>query len=140
MSADRIKIVVAEDEDSIRENLARILKIEGFDVFAGANGKEALALVRECLPALILSDVMMPVLDGHGLLQAVRDDLLTSSIPFVFLTTKADHSDLRIGIDLGADDYLVKPFHRDELLTVVRSRLARRRPQGEALVQAEAAT
>lgn len=140
MSEPRTRIVVAEDEDSIRENLVRMLKIEGFDVAAAANGKEALALVREHLPALILSDVMMPVLDGHGLLQAVRDDPLTASIPFVFLTARADRSDLRTGMNLGADDYLVKPFQRDELLVAVRSRLARRSAEGQAAqrLQAEA--
>jgi diguanylate cyclase (GGDEF)-like protein len=140
VSAERVKIVIAEDEDAIRENLARMLKIEGFDVAAAANGKEALALVREHLPALILSDVMMPVLDGHGLLQAVRDDPLTSSIPFVFLTARADRSDLRKGMNLGADDYLVKPFQRDELLAAVHARLARRATEGQAAqrLQAEA--
>ena len=140
MSAERVRIVVAEDEDAIRENLARMLRIEGFDVAAAANGKEALALVREHLPALILSDVMMPVLDGHGLLQAVRDDPLTSSTPFVFLTARADRSDLRTGMNLGADDYLVKPFQRDELLAAVRARLARRATEGLAAqrLQAEA--
>jgi len=140
VSEPRTRIVVAEDEDSIRENLVRMLKIEGFDVAAAANGKEALALVREHLPALILSDVMMPVLDGHGLLQAVRDDPLTASIPFVFLTARADRSDLRTGMNLGADDYLVKPFQRDELLVAVRSRLARRSAEGQAAqrLQAEA--
>lgn len=132
VSTERVRIVVAEDEDAIRENLARMLRIEGFDVAAAANGKEALALVREHLPALILSDVMMPVLDGHGLLQAVRDDPLTSSIPFVFLTARADRSDLRTGMNLGADDYLVKPFQRDELLAAVRARLARRAAEGQA--------
>jgi diguanylate cyclase (GGDEF)-like protein len=140
VSAERVRIVVAEDEDAIRENLARMLRIEGFDVAAAANGKEALALVREHLPALILSDVMMPVLDGHGLLQAVRDDPLTSSTPFVFLTARADRSDLRTGMNLGADDYLVKPFQRDELLAAVRARLARRATEGLAAqrLQAEA--
>ena len=140
VSEERLKIVVAEDEDAIRENLARMLRIEGFDVAAAANGKEALALVREHLPALILSDVMMPVLDGHGLLQAVRDDPLTSSTPFVFLTARADRSDLRTGMNLGADDYLVKPFQRDELLAAVRARLTRRATEGQAAqrLQAEA--
>jgi diguanylate cyclase (GGDEF)-like protein len=137
---ERARIVVAEDEDAIRENLARLLKIEGFDVAAAANGKEALALVREHLPALIVSDVMMPVLDGHGLLQAVRDDPLTASIPFIFLTARADRRDLRAGMNLGADDYLVKPFQRDELLAAVRARLARRAAEGQAAqrLQAEA--
>ena len=140
VSEERVRIVVAEDEDAIRENLARMLRIEGFDVAAAANGKEALALVREHLPALILSDVMMPVLDGHGLLQAVRDDPLTSSTPFVFLTARADRSDLRTGMNLGADDYLVKPFQRDELLAAVRARLTRRATEGQAAqrLQAEA--
>lgn len=128
----RPRIVVAEDEEAIRENLTRMLRIEGFEVAAAANGREALALIREHLPALILSDVMMPEMDGHGLLDAVRDDPLTAAIPFVFLTAKADHQDMRSGMNRGADDYLVKPFQRDELLAAVRARLARRDTQSQA--------
>lgn len=119
------RIVVAEDEEAIRDNIVRLLRLEGYEVAAGADGAEALALVHERAPDLILSDVMMPRLDGLGLLQAVREDPLTQAIPFVFLTARAEHGDRRQGMDLGADDYLIKPFNREELLSAVRSRLAR---------------
>ncbi len=125
MTEDRFRIVVAEDEDPIRENLVRLLRLEGFDVVAGANGEEALALIREHGPGLVLSDAMMPKLDGYGLLKVIRDDPETANIPFIFLTARADRDDLRGGMNLGADDYLVKPFQREEVLAAVRARAAR---------------
>ena len=122
-------ILVVEDEEAIRTNIVRLLRIEGFDVQQAANGSEGLALARERHPALILSDVMMPVMDGHQMLAALRHDPLTGEIPVVFLTARADHGDIRAGMNLGADDYLLKPFQRDDLLAAVRTRLARRREQ-----------
>jgi len=125
VTEERFRIVVAEDEDPIRENLMRLLRLEGFDVVAGANGEEALALIREHRPGLVLSDAMMPKLDGYGLLKALREDPDTTNIPFIFLTARADRDDLRSGMNLGADDYLVKPFQREEVLAAVRARAAR---------------
>ncbi len=94
-------ILVVEDEDAIRANIARLLRIEGFEVVAAANGKEALAYATERLPALVLSDVTMPEMDGHGLLAALRALPATADIPFVFLTARADHSDMREGMEHG---------------------------------------
>ena len=124
-------ILVVEDEDAIRANIARLLRIEGFEVVAAANGKEALACATERLPALVLSDVTMPEMDGHGLLAALRAVPATADIPFVFLTARADHSDMREGMEHGADDYLIKPCQRDELLRAVRGRLERSRVQAQ---------
>ncbi len=118
-------ILVAEDEAPIRENIVRMLRIEGYLVLPAANGREALALAREHLPDVVIADSMMPEMDGPALLQALRDDPLTASLPFIFLTARAERSDIRAGMNLGADDYLTKPFLRDELLGAVRTRLAR---------------
>lgn len=120
-----MKILIAEDDPTIRNNLGRTLRLEGYEPIVAENGRHALQLLAQCTPALILSDVMMPELDGHGLLQAIRAQPQYSQIPFVFLTARADRSDVREGMKLGADDYLTKPFQREELLDLVRTQLAR---------------
>ncbi len=117
------RIVIAEDEADIRANLTRLLTLEDYEVWAAANGIEALQLVRQHLPDIVLSDVMMPEMTGHQLVQALRADPLTAHIPTVLLTAKADRSDVREGMNLGADDYLTKPFQRDELLDCIRAQL-----------------
>ncbi len=117
------RIVIAEDEADIRVNLTRLLTLEDYQVWAAPNGLEALELVREHLPDIVLSDVMMPEMSGHQLVLALRADPLTAHIPTVLLTAKADRSDVREGMNLGADDYLTKPFQRDELLDCIRSQL-----------------
>ncbi len=117
------KILVVEDEDPIRNNLARLLRIEKYDVVAAENGKVALAKVAEFKPDLIVSDMMMPELDGAGLITALRADPEMASIPFIFLTARADRSDFREGMRLGADDYVTKPFTRAEILEAIEARL-----------------
>lgn len=117
------RIVIAEDEADIRTNLARLLTLEDYEVWAAPNGREALQLVRQHLPDIVLSDVMMPEMSGHQLVRALRADPLTAHIPTVLLTAKADRSDVREGMNLGADDYLTKPFQRDELLDCIRAQL-----------------
>ena len=128
-------IVVAEDEDGIRNNLLRLLRIEGFEVYAGRNGREALELVRKHRPQLVLSDVMMPEMSGHELVAAMRADAELAATPAVLLTARADRTDVREGMNVGADDYLTKPFQRDELLACIRSRLDKSRQQQAALQQ-----
>jgi len=120
-----MKILIAEDDQTLRSNIRRLLTIEGYEVLVAEDGSEALLLAREHLPDLVLSDVSMPQMDGLQLLAALRADPLTATLPFVFLTARADRSDMREGMNLGADDYLTKPFQRDELLTMVRAQLAR---------------
>ncbi|QTN26500.1 protein kinase [Rhodoferax sp. AJA081-3] len=120
-----MKILVAEDETAIRNNIVSLLRMEGFDVVEAPNGRIALALAREHLPELVLSDVMMPELDGLGLLELLRADPLTAGIPLIFLSARTERADRRKGMNLGADDYLGKPFSRDELLEAVSARLKR---------------
>ncbi|APW44231.1 protein kinase domain-containing protein [Rhodoferax saidenbachensis] len=120
-----MKILVVEDEASIRDNLALLLRMEGFELVEAANGVMGLALARQEMPDLILSDVMMPELDGYGFLEALRADPQTAAIPFIFLTARSERADRRRGMNLGADDYLGKPFTRDEVLEAVQARIKR---------------
>lgn len=129
-------ILVVEDEPAIRSNLQRLLGIEGFDTDGAENGAEALRHIAARKPNLVLSDVMMPVMDGHALLATLRADPALSQIPVVLLTAMADHAAMRQGMNIGADDYLTKPFQREELLAAVRTRLERsatRRAENERL-------
>ena len=120
-----MKILVVEDETTIRNNLVRMLQLEQFEVLGAANGRIALTLVHDFAPDLILCDVMMPELDGFGLLTALREDERTEAIPLVFLTALDDRENLRRAMGLGADDYLTKPFSRDDVLQAVNARMAR---------------
>lgn len=117
------RIVIAEDEADIRLNLKRMLSLEGFQVWAGENGHEALALIRQHQPDIVVSDVMMPVMTGHQLIATIRADSTLAHLPVILLTAKADRQDMREGMNLGADDYITKPFQRGELLDSIRSRL-----------------
>lgn len=117
------KILVIEDEPPVRTNLIKLLEAEGFEVKGAQNGSTGVSLAIEQVPDLILCDIMMPDLDGHGVLEALRQNPATAAIPFIFLTAKAERSDWRQGMELGADDYLTKPFTRDELLGAITTRL-----------------
>lgn len=117
------KILVIEDELSVRENILARLEAEGFDTLNAENGINGVAIALAHTPDLIICDVMMPELDGYGVLTTLRQNPLTSAIPFIFLTAKADKNDFRQGMELGADDYLTKPFTRTELLGAISARL-----------------
>ncbi|BAZ29484.1 response regulator receiver modulated diguanylate phosphodiesterase [Cylindrospermum sp. NIES-4074] len=117
------RILVIEDEDSVRENLVDLLEAEDFEPIAAANGKIGIDLATSEIPDLILCDMMMPEVDGYGVLTALRQDPLTATIPFIFLTAKSAKADFRQGMDMGADDYLTKPFTRAELLSAIMNRL-----------------
>lgn len=119
------KILVIEDDLATRENTLDTLELEGFEVVGAKNGQIGVKMAREHLPDLILCDIQMPLLDGYGVLLMLRSDPQTATIPFIFLTGMSDRSDLRQGMDLGADDYVTKPFTSEELLTAVLARLAR---------------
>ncbi|HXI69297.1 MAG TPA: response regulator transcription factor [Verrucomicrobiae bacterium] len=119
------KILVIEDEPEMRRNLTTILRLEKFQPFAAENGRVGVELAKRELPDLILCDVMMPELDGHGVLQALRGDTTTAAIPFIFLTAKGEREDLRAGMNLGADDYLTKPVPKADLLKAIAARLQR---------------
>ncbi len=117
------KILVIEDDPPVRTNLLKLLEAEGFEVKGAENGEAGVSLAIEQVLDLILCDIMMPELDGHGVLEALRKNIATAAIPFIFLTAKAERSDWRQGMELGADDYLTKPFTRDELLGAIATRL-----------------
>lgn len=117
------KILVIEDEDFVRENIVELLDVEGFEVISAENGREGVDLAKAMAPDLILCDVMMPGVDGYGVLTALRQESVTAAVPFIFLTAKAAKGDFRQGMELGADDYITKPFTRAELLSAINSRL-----------------
>jgi len=116
-------ILIIEDEGDVREILSDLLSVENFNVLEAENGSIGCQLARDFQPDLILCDIMMPELDGYGVFATLRDNPETATIPFIFLSAKADRIDFRIGMDLGADDYLTKPFTRDELLAAISTRL-----------------
>lgn len=120
------KILIIEDEEPVRANIVELLEAEGFETLATGSGTSGIALAAQQLPDLILCDIMMPATDGYAVLQALRQNSATATIPFIFLTAKSERSDLRQGMNLGADDYLTKPFTADELLTAVATRLKQR--------------
>ncbi|MGI0487406.1 response regulator [Pantanalinema rosaneae CENA516] len=119
------KILVIEDELTIRENLQEVLELEGFEVFTAADGRSGVQLAQREMPNLILCDIMMPELDGYGVLQSLRQDRATQMIPVIFLTAKADRVYMRQGMEQGANDYLTKPFTVDELLKAVSMQFAK---------------
>ncbi|MBW4556528.1 MAG: EAL domain-containing response regulator [Trichormus sp. ATA11-4-KO1] len=119
------KILVIEDEESVRENLLDLLEAEDFETITAANGKIGISLAISTVPDLILCDMMMPEIDGYSVLTALRQEPLTATIPFIFLTAKSAKADFRQGMDMGADDYLTKPFTRAELLSAIMNRLER---------------
>ncbi|MES2559352.1 MAG: response regulator [Bacteroidota bacterium] len=117
------KVLLIEDDTYMRENTAEILTLARFDVIKACNGKEGVSLAQTERPDLIICDIMMPELDGYGVLHLLSKDESTSWIPFIFVTAKAEREDLRKGMSMGADDYLTKPYDDRELLDVVETRL-----------------
>lgn len=117
------KILLIEDDQIMRENTAEILELARYEVTTAPNGRLGSTLAKEVRPDLIICDIMMPELDGYGVLHILSKDPKTASIPFIFLTAKAEKSEIRKGMDLGADDYLTKPFEDTELLNAIESRL-----------------
>lgn len=117
------KILLIEDNDDIRNNTAEILELSNYKVIVAENGKIGVEKAIEHTPDLIICDIMMPVLDGYGVLHAVHKNEAIKNTPFIFLTAKTERSDFRKGMELGADDYITKPFNGTELLNAVDSRL-----------------
>lgn len=120
------KILVIEDELGVRENLVEILQLAQYEVLVASNGIEGVELTRQHRPDLIICDVMMPQMDGFEVLETLQADPELATIPLIFLTAMADLQNLREGMDLGADDYLTKPFEINELLISINSRLRKR--------------
>ncbi len=117
------KILVIEDEESVRDNILELLDTEGFEAIAAKNGRIGLHLAQQLLPDLILCDVRMPELDGYGVLTGLRSEPTTEAIPFIFLSAKAAKADLRLGLELGANAYITKPFTLVKLLDIIEQAL-----------------
>jgi len=118
-------ILVIEDERALLANLLKILNYSGFQTISAEDGLTGVLLAKSYLPDLIVCDILMPYLDGYGVLTELRQDLATMKIPFIFLSAKADRSDIRFGMNLGADDYLTKPFTSHELIEAISARLTK---------------
>lgn len=119
------KILIVEDEKLIRESIFELLTDEGFECSQAENGRIGISAAKKYLPDLILCDIKMPGLNGYQVLQELRKDNLTSTIPLIFLSALADSKDVRTGMNLGADDYIAKPFLPDELIASIKTRLSR---------------
>jgi DNA-binding response OmpR family regulator len=119
------KILLIEDDVVLRENTSELLELSNYQVISAPNGKIGVELAKEIVPDLIVCDIMMPELDGYGVLEALTQSENTKHIPFIFLSAKTERKDVRKGMDLGADDYITKPFSEDELISAIESRLAK---------------
>src|SRR5205085_10590286 len=117
------KILLIEDNDDIRNNTGEILELSNYKVIVAENGKIGVEKALEHHPDLIICDIMMPVLDGYGVLHAVHKNEKIKNTPFIFMTAKTERGDFRKGMELGADDYITKPFDGTELLNAVDGRL-----------------
>ncbi|TDW96690.1 response regulator [Dinghuibacter silviterrae] len=117
------RLLVIDDHDDIRENTAEILMLGGYHVVTAPNGKKGVELALQQPPELVICDIMMPELDGYGVLHLLRKNEATRDIPFIFLTAKTERADFRKGMEMGADDYITKPFDDIELLNAIDIRL-----------------
>lgn len=120
------RILIIEDEATVRQNVVDYLSLEGYEVFDTDDGYEGIKLAKQHQPNLILCDVMMPQIDGYNVLLALQEIPITATIPFIFLTAMAERGDQRMGMELGADDYLIKPFTFEELMQAIKTRLQKR--------------
>mgnify|MGYP002776995831 CR=1 FL=1 len=118
-------VLVIEDDPEILENIEEILELQSYETLTTSSSLTGLQLAKEALPNLVICDVVMPDLDGYGVLSELRQQAETAAIPFIFLTGRSDRSDVRHGMELGADDYLTKPFTQEELLGAVQSCLTK---------------
>lgn len=121
----KVKLLVIEDEQNIRQNVQELLEAKGYQVRTAANGKEGVSEALDFKPHLILCDIMMPKMDGYKVLETVRKTTSIQNVPFIFLTAKVDKQDIRQGMEMGADDYLTKPFTSKELTGSIEARLQR---------------
>lgn len=117
------KILVIEDEADLRANVSRFLRAEGYEVLAAENGAAGVEIALDRMPDLIVCDITMPEMDGFGVLFSLRENVTTSKIPFIFLTASTRTYDRQWGVELGANDYITKPFKLEDLLAAIRKRL-----------------
>jgi DNA-binding response OmpR family regulator len=118
-------ILLIEDDTILRENTSELLELANYQVITAPNGKIGLEVAKNTLPDIIVCDIMMPELDGYGVLEGLSGNENTKHIPFIFLSAKTERKDVRKGMDLGADDYITKPFEEEELISAIESRLAK---------------
>lgn len=118
-------VLLIEDDIVLRENTAELLELASYEVIKASNGKSGVTLAKKKLPDIIICDIMMPELDGYGVLELLSKNKATKHIPFIFLSAKTERSDVRKGMNLGADDYITKPFTEDDLISAIESRLAK---------------
>lgn len=119
------KILLIEDDAVLRENTAELLELSNYNVLTASDGKKGVASAIENLPDIVVCDIMMPELDGYGVLENLSKNTATKYIPFIFLSAKTERKDVRKGMDLGADDYITKPFSEEELVSAIESRIAK---------------
>ncbi len=119
------KILLIEDDQVLRENTAELLELSNFKVITASNGIEGIDLANSQHPDVIVCDIMMPKMDGYSVLEHLSEDRKTKYIPFIFLSAKTERQDVRKGMNLGADDYITKPFTEDELISAIESRIAK---------------
>ena len=127
---EQSKILIIEDNADIRENIAELLELSGYITLTAEDGKSGAKMALQHIPDLILCDIMMPILDGYGVLHILSKHKETINIPFIFLTAKAEKSDIRKGMTLGADDYITKPFEETDLLNAIGNRLRKSSSKG----------
>lgn len=125
------KVLIIEDNFEMRDNISEILKLADYDVYAAENGRKGVEMALEHNPDVIICDIMMDELDGYGVLFMLNKHLETSTIPFIFITAKTQKEDVRKGMEMGADDYLMKPFNDIELLNAIETRLKKRTQQND---------
>lgn len=133
MSTPINKILVVEDSDDLRENIISLLELNDYEIIFAENGYDGLQLAIKELPDLIIADRMMPVMDGTEMLREIRNNSAASNIPVIFLTAKSSTTDIRDGMNFGADDYLTKPFEARDLLTAVKTRLEKKSKTDEKI-------
>lgn len=112
--------LIIEDNDDIRENVCELLELEGYRVLSATDGRKGLQLARQELPDIVLCDIMIPLADGYEVLRQLKSEAFTATIPFIFLTAKAERLDIELGMRLGANGYIRKPFETEELLEVLK--------------------
>ncbi len=119
------KVLLIEDDTALRESTAELLELANYKVITASDGENGVLIAKTAHPDVIICDIMMPKLDGYGVLKALGADDSTKTIPFIFLTAKTEHKEVRLGMELGADDYLTKPFEESELIGAIESRIAK---------------
>ncbi|WP_190811019.1 response regulator [Flagellimonas sp. S3867] len=118
-------VLLIEDDLALRENTAELLELSDYEVCTAPNGKIGIQMAKEKMPDIVVCDIMMPEVDGYGVLEELSSDETTKHIPFIFLSAKTEHKEIRKGMDMGADDYLTKPFEEEDLISAIESRLAK---------------